>query len=369
MPFTDVINNYTNGATGTLTDVNGDPVGYTVSGTSPNTNWNGLTGGARVNANQTQSFTVTFDDPVVGAVIQMSGSDANEIYYVEVDGVTVDLQDLIDNGDVVFNQSGASTHQIGTDGSIFGGHYSDGSIAELTFLIPVTSLGAYGTNGNSGNWDYFEVGIDSTIFDVVCFTQGTQIDTPLGRIAIEKLSVGDLVTTAHHGPQPVRWIGTRMIPSQQLTSAPKLRPVRIMQGALGDGHPKRDLRVSRQHRLVVSSRIAHRMFDTRDVMIPAIKLTSLPGIFVDRADDPVCYVHLLFDRHEVIFSEGCPSESLFLGPGACSALSPDARAEIETLFPGLLAQHQESQPILPVPTGKLQKKLVQRHIKNNQPIL
>ncbi|MEL6572262.1 MAG: Hint domain-containing protein [Pseudomonadota bacterium] len=369
MPFTDVINNYTNGASGTLTDVNGDSVGYTVSGNSTNVNWHDLDLGARVNANQTQTFTVTFDDRVIGAAMQISGSDSNEIYYVEVDGVTVNLQTLIDDGSVTYTLSGAATHTIGSDGSIAGGHHTDGSIAELVFNIPVTSLGAYGTNGNSGNWDYFEVGIDSTLFNVVCFAQGTMIRTVDGDRPIETLNPGDRVETLTHGPQEVTWIGVRHVAPVELNAVPKLRPIRIAAGSLGQGLPVRDLFVSRQHRMVISSKIANRMFGTKEVMVPACKLTQLPGIATDEAAQEVTYFHLLLKHHEAIFAEGAPSESLFAGYGARTMLSPAAIDEIVTIFPEFAEPGFVPQSALPIPPGRQQKQLIARHLKNDQAVL
>lgn len=366
MAFTDVINNYSNGATGTLTDSSGDTVDYTVTSSTWTVDWNGLTSGARVNANGTQTFTVTFDTPVVGATIQISGSNASEIYYIEVDGVTVNLQTLINNGDVTMTQSGAATHEIGADGSIYGGNHWDGSIAELVFNIPVTSLGAYGTNGGGGNWDYFEVGLDSSVFNVVCFTKGTLIATNHGECPIETLSIGDNVQTLQGTSKPIRWIGRRQFDAKQLKKNPKLRPVRITAGALGNGLPRADLLVSRQHRILVSSKIALRMFGVSDVLIAAIKLAELPGIFVDEDVDSVEYIHVLFDKHEVILAEGAPSESLFTGAESMKSIPPAARKEIFEIFPELREMDALGDPARFIPNGKLQKQLVKRHVKNKK---
>lgn len=368
MPFSDVIDDYSNGSVGTLTDVNGDSVGYTVTGTAPTTDWNDLDGGARVNADGSQTFTVTFDEPVVGAAMQISGSDSNEIYYIEVDGVAVNLQTLIDNGDVTLTQSGAQSHEIGPDGSISGGHHSDASIAELVFHIPVTSLGAYGTNGHSGNWDYFEVGIDSTEFDVVCFAQGTLITTLHGARPVEELACGDILPTAQNGNQAIKWIGSRRYSAKEQAEILKLRPVRITAGALGNGLPTRDLVVSRQHRLVVSSKIAERMFGRQDVMVAASKLTDLPGVFIDEACEGIVYFHILLDSHEAIFAEGTQCESLYFGDGTRRALDRAALEEISIIFPDLVNSNTPMPPAMVFPAGKLQKKLVHRHAKNQMPM-
>ncbi|MDX5400993.1 MAG: Hint domain-containing protein, partial [Rhodobacterales bacterium] len=44
---------------------------------------------------------------------------------------------------------------------------------------------------------------------------------------------------------------------------------------------------------------------------------------------------LAFDRHEVIFAEGCPTESLHLAAESLAALGPAALAELRAIFPEL----------------------------------
>ena len=46
--FTDVINNYQNGASGKVTTTSGDEVSYSVSSNVGNVNWGDVTGGAKV---------------------------------------------------------------------------------------------------------------------------------------------------------------------------------------------------------------------------------------------------------------------------------------------------------------------------------
>ena len=152
---------------------------------------------------------------------------------------------------------------------------------------------------------------------VVCFCAGTLIRTPEGSTPIENLSEGDLVETHDNGAQEIKWIGTRRINFDKPEAQDeKLRPIRITAGALGSNLPARDLWVSRQHRMLISSKVSERMFGETAVLVPAIKLIELPGIFIDQDIETVEYFHLLFDRHEVIFAEGAPSESLFTGPEA-----------------------------------------------------
>lgn len=209
----------------------------------------------------------------------------------------------------------------------------------------------------------FDNGSFESTSTLVCFVAGTMIKTQDGERAVEDLSVGDMIETIDHGLQPIRWIGCTKV-----HATGKLHPVRISAGALGQGLPKRDILVSRQHRMVVSSTIANRMFDG-DVLIPAIKLVGLPGIFVDDSMTTLAYFHILFDRHELIFAEGAPTESLYTGEYALEAILPAARTEIFTLFPELEGGGHSPRPALPIPAGKLQKKLVARHAANKKPLI
>ena len=204
---------------------------------------------------------------------------------------------------------------------------------------------------------------------ITCFARGTRIQTPLGRVNIEHLDVNDWVDTVDNGPQKIRWIGRRSLRKHELLENPGLRPVRILAHALGKQLPERDLLVSRQHRMLVSSKIAERMFGQREVLISAIKLTALPGIFVDEQIETVEYFHLLFEDHQLVLAEGAKTESLYLGTETQTALSPEARREVDLILPELSAS------LIPdtarhVPLGRLQRKLMKRHLKNQrQPLI
>ncbi|MDN5567945.1 MAG: Hint domain-containing protein [Paracoccus sp. (in: a-proteobacteria)] len=202
---------------------------------------------------------------------------------------------------------------------------------------------------------------------IVCFCRGTLITTDQGVIAIEDLGVGDMVITMDNGPRPIRWIGKRKLTPLSLARNPKLRPVRIRAGALGENMPEVDLTVSPQHRILIRSAIAQRMFDTREVLLPAIKLCALDGI--DQVDDAteVEYWHMLFDGHEIVYSNGAATESLFTGPEALKGVSLESRAEIIALFPEIIELGYVAKPVRPIPgKGKTIKTLVARHAKNCQ---
>lgn len=202
---------------------------------------------------------------------------------------------------------------------------------------------------------------------IPCFVSGTSIQTVGGPVQVEDLSEGDHVVLYDGNTAPVLRVFRRSVSAEMLQLFPKLLPVRITAGALGDGLPKRDLLVSRQHRMLVRSKISERMFGT-EVLIPAIKLTALPGIFEEPVEQ-VTYHHILFDSHQVIFAEGAPTESLYTGTEALKMVSPEARAELLTLFPELQSESYTPTPAFPIPAGRIQKKLVERHAKNRKPVL
>ena len=203
-----------------------------------------------------------------------------------------------------------------------------------------------------------------------CFAAGTLIETQNGLTRVEDLTVSDQVLTYDHGYQPLRWVGSVELSPADLRANPKLRPILIRADALGMGYPKQDLIVSPQHRVLVSSAIAQRMFNTKEVLIPAKALLALAGIErLEPCATGVTYFHLLFDDHQIVWSNGTPTESLYTGPHALNAVSPESRVEIETLFPTLCEPGFKPTSARFIPKkGKQMHKLVQRHRDNDKPI-
>lgn len=216
--------------------------------------------------------------------------------------------------------------------------------------IVLTNGGGQNSNGDEPYTNFF-----------VCFANGTMIETDRGPRAVEDLMTGDRVLTADRGYQPVRWIGRRDVTAAELTRRPGLRPVRFRAGALGDGMPERDLMVSPQHRMLVRSSIAERMFGHKEVLIAAKQLLALDGVELVADLPEVTYFHLLLDRHEVIFANGAPSESLFLGAQAQIALGLDALRQIAGLFPRFRPAQSLSAACRLIVTGHSTRSLIARH--------
>lgn len=159
---------------------------------------------------------------------------------------------------------------------------------------------------------------------VPCFVAGTLIATPTGEVAAEQLSPGDLVLTQDDGPQPVRWIGQRTV-----EASGDFAPIHIRANTFGT---HRDLLVSPLHRILIRDNLAELLFGEAEVLISARDLVNDRSV-LRRAGGDVTYVHLLFDRHQVVFSEGLETESFLPGPMTTKSLEREIVDEICALFP------------------------------------
>ncbi|MFN3721839.1 MAG: Hint domain-containing protein [Paracoccaceae bacterium] len=183
--------------------------------------------------------------------------------------------------------------------------------------------------GSFDGTDYSDSYVSTRDEAFLCFVAGTLIHASDGLIPVEDLVPGDLVLTADHGFRPLRWTARRCVVGHGAAA-----PVLITAGALGNG---RDLRLSQQHRIMLSDWRANLLFGTAEVLVAAHHLVNNSTIRITPSER-VEYIHLLFDQHELIFSEGIPTESFHPHAYSLSVLPHPTRQEVLTLFPDL-AQH------------------------------
>lgn len=156
-----------------------------------------------------------------------------------------------------------------------------------------------------------------------CYVAGMRIATPEGPRPIEDIAVGDLVETRDGGPQPVLWRAQRQVGLAEMAAHPVLRPVEIRAGAFGNARP---LQVSAQHGLLWCGQLARAKHLAE--IAPARARVLRPR-------QPVSYHHLLLPGHALLRAEGVWAESLWPGPMACAALSPEDRCALLRRFPAL----------------------------------
>ncbi|SEN33648.1 Hint domain-containing protein [Loktanella fryxellensis] len=95
------------------------------------------------------------------------------------------------------------------------------------------------------------------------------------------------------------------------------------------GNP-RSLLVSPQHAILLRH-------DGEERFFRATHLARMAGggVRVAHGVRRVSYVHILFERHQIVLSNGIWTESFYPGPQAMASIDAAARRELLTLFPAL----------------------------------
>ncbi|SLN22833.1 hypothetical protein ROJ8625_00897 [Roseivivax jejudonensis] len=214
-------------------------------------------------------------------------------------------------GDTVTLATGQQV-TLNADGTL--GVLGDGDVETVNFTYKVESS----TGGSDTGF--------VTVGSVPCFVAGTRIATDTGPRLVEALRPGDRVRTRDHGFQPLRWIGVRTLAAEG-----DFAPVEIAANTFGR-HAK--LRVSPLHRVLLAAPGAELLFGEAEVLIAAKHLVD--GASVRRVEGgEVTYVHLMFDRHEIVYSNGLPTESFLPGPRVRDLFEADTLGEICAVFPEL----------------------------------
>lgn len=169
----------------------------------------------------------------------------------------------------------------------------------------------------------------------VAFARGTRITLACGRQQpVEALVPGDRVLTRDHGAQPVLWLSRR-----RYRARGRWAPVTVAAGLLGNAGP---LTVSQDQRLFIYQNARPRLAKTPEILVRAGDLVNGREVTI-RAGGYVDYVHLLFERHEIVYAECIPTESLLLDTRRLASLPEPLADEAAERFAGLRhAQHYGS---------------------------
>ena len=279
-----------------------------------------------------------------------TGDDADLIFGGDGDD-TIDGgidNDTITGGagaDVIKGGLGSDLIIGGTAGDrVIGGEDPDNSDIDVLDLTGsnvdkiVYDLFPDGTRNPEAGTVHFSDGSTMTFSEIEnvipCFTPGTTIATPKGERLIEDLRVGDRVITRDNGIQEIAWVGHKELSGTQLASSPHLKPILIKAGALGAGLPERDMLLSPNHRVLVASEKTQLYFEEREVLAAAKHMIGAQGI---HAVDVMrtTYIHFMFERHEVVLSNGAWTESFQPGDYSLKGIGNSQRNEIFELFPEL----------------------------------
>ena len=198
--------------------------------------------------------------------------------------------------------------------------------SDLRVLLPLSPIGA--------RIEYTLISVDhapasSRLADLLCisFARGTMITLGDGsQCAIEDLTPGQRVLTRDHGPQPLRWLG-----QATMRAVGSVAPVVIPGGVMGNSG---DLIVSQHHRMFIYQRRRGGTSGMSELLVQAKHLVDDENIFI-REGGAIDYFSLVFDRHEIIYAEGIPAESLMVTEATLSRLPPELAQEVKDRFPGL----------------------------------
>lgn len=181
----------------------------------------------------------------------------------------------------------------------------------------------YEVEDSEGNTDTGFVKVTTTT--APCFVAGTEIVTQDGLMNVEDLMPGQKVLTRDNGFQPLLWIGTTM---RQATGSDA--PIHLAKDALGNHEA---VEFSPNHRILIKSSQAAMLFGESEVLVKAKDLVNGDTITVREDHGPVTYVHILFDRHEIVRANGLDSESYHPGQETLDSFDAETRDEILRLMP------------------------------------
>jgi hypothetical protein len=141
------------------------------------------------------------------------------------------------------------------------------------------------------------------------FCSGTKLMTLRGEVPVESVRASDKALTLSGTDAPLKQVARVRHRRIDLTRhpAPMLAaPIRVRAGAIEDGVPLRDLRVSPDTALSVEDDNGKR------VLIPALYLANGATILREPAHGAVTYVTVSLERHDILMADGMAAES---GPG------------------------------------------------------
>jgi len=136
-----------------------------------------------------------------------------------------------------------------------------------------------------------------------CFLKGTTIRTAEGERKIEDLAVGDLLPTVFGGTRPIQWVGRyryrKSDPAKRWVR--NVLPIKIARSALACNVPYSDLYISEAHALLI-----HGVLVAVGNLVNDTTITRCDARELDELE----FFHIKLERHDVIYAEGAPTETL-----------------------------------------------------------
>lgn len=258
---------------------------------------------------------------VIGGVLKIAGN-YNGSGTIETNGGTI----------WVAGQLGSSAYNLGADGGdqAYFDALQPTTTNSFTGVLPGDLLGIKGVTINSATYVGTTLTLDTSggsfaftnmnlasneipaavtgtttfegnsygFIELACFAEGTRIDTLHGPMAVEALRPGMLVLTAGGEARPIRWIGFRQVEPSCHPEPAIVWPICILADAFAPGMPRRAVRLSPDHAVLVNGSL-----------VPVRLLVNGASIVQDDACRSLTYYHVELDSHDILLAEGLPAES------------------------------------------------------------
>lgn len=214
-----------------------------------------------------------------------------DLYRFSADGV------LVNDATIANNTSPPAYFSVDDGATALANYATTGDYYDWSAAVPDDSFDAYLAEGVANTLSPADETLMAALgFDVACFCPGTRIATPGGEVAVEALAIGDAVVT-HEGARRIKWIGRSAYEGRFLKENPLMLPVVFAPGALGEG-PVRPFAVSPGHGVVLGG-----------VLVPAWRLVNKVNVTQPVREGRVAYIHIELERHGLLLTDGCWSES------------------------------------------------------------
>ena len=231
------------------------------------------------------------------------------------------------------------TYSNGVNVVVFEGQDQDGNTVHVCWAPDYDLQSWYDRSAAQGTPRFYTADRNANTYGHVCLASDTLIDTPCGAVRLADLRRGNKVLTLDGPPAPVTWIGRRRV-----AGIGPAAPVLFAPGAIGNHRP---LRLSGQHRVLMAHPLAHLLFDSSEVLVPAKSLIN--GDTIRWAPCPqVTWMNLTTPAHALIRAEGAAVETLWLGEVALNALGEAGQVVAD--YPALAtlgrAEQRAARPML-----------------------
>jgi len=281
------------------------------------------------------------------AIYQQTFGSAGAPIINNLEDITFD--DVDNNGTIETDNSGTTDTTDGLGGP---------SVLDSLAVVNATVTYADGSTATFGNVVMFQTA-NGELFLANSNFGGTDLRDPDGE-DLRSITVNSVTSTTYDGLFQNAF--------QDFTCFMRGTFVQTPKGArVGEGVPNADLMVSQQHRILMRSPIVARITGQAEALIAAKALLPLAGVTLAPRVAAVTYVHILFDHHEVLLSNGAATESFWPGPQAMIMLGEEHCAAVQAVLTSKAAR-----AIGPMARyelrGAKRRQSVARHLKNAKPI-